>query len=52
MGELYLATGQTVKAQECFLEVYAASAHYRDVAAHLREIGEVQEGDPPPRAGR
>ena len=25
MGELYLATGQTVKAQECFLEVYAAS---------------------------
>jgi hypothetical protein len=52
MGELYVATGQTGKAQECFLEVYAASAHYRDVAARLREIGEVQEGDPPPRAGR
>jgi tetratricopeptide (TPR) repeat protein len=52
MGELYLSTGQNGKAQECFLEVYAASAHYREVAVRLRELGEVGEGDPPPRAGR
>jgi hypothetical protein len=52
LGELYLATGQDGKAQECFLEVYAANAGYREVAARLREVGEVAEGDPPPRAGR
>ena len=49
---LHLASGQNARAQECLLEVYAANAGYRDVAARLREIGELPVQDAPPRAGR
>jgi tetratricopeptide (TPR) repeat protein len=49
LGELYLAGGEGAKARECFLEVYAISARYREVAARLREAGEPPEGGPAPR---
>ncbi len=39
LGNLYLSTGETERAQKTFVEIYGVNSNYRDVVAKLEELG-------------
>ncbi|MCZ6649148.1 MAG: tetratricopeptide repeat protein [Acidobacteria bacterium] len=51
LGTLHQEQGAVDEARNCFTEVYASNANYRDVAARLRLLSQ-DAGDDAPRAGR
>jgi tetratricopeptide (TPR) repeat protein len=52
LGELYLAQERLREARDCFLEVYASDANYRDVAARVRYLDGSPGPTQPPGASR
>ncbi|HSM13412.1 MAG TPA: hypothetical protein VLA66_05035, partial [Thermoanaerobaculia bacterium] len=40
LGNLYVATGETERAQKTFVEIYGINSNYRDVVARLEELGD------------
>ena len=51
LGTLHQERGVADEARNCFTEVYASNANYRDVAERLRLLSQ-DAGEEPPRAGR